>query len=63
MTMKDLNSETGELSDDELNAVTGGSVVDTVIDAAKTVWNIMTSPPKGVKGESIDKNHGSPFDF
>lgn len=46
-----------ELSEGELDAVTGGSVVDTVVDAAKTVWNILTSPPKGVKGEASEKNH------
>ena len=46
-----------ELSDCELDVVTGGSVVDTVVDAAKTVWNILTSPPSGVKGESKDHDH------
>jgi bacteriocin-like protein len=61
MTVKDVNSETGELSDDELNAVTGGSVVDTVIDAAKTVWNIMTSPPTG-GGAHVRKAGESPLE-
>ena len=57
MTMKDLNSETGELNDEELNAVTGGTVVDTVVATATKIWNIITSPPKGVKGEATDRNH------
>jgi hypothetical protein len=55
MTMKDLNSEKGELKDEELNAVTGGSVVDTVIEVAKNAWDLLTSPPSGVKGEAKDQ--------
>ena len=62
MAMKDVKSKSRELNEEELNVVTGGSIVDTVIDAARTVWNIMTSHPKGVKGESIEKDHRTPFD-
>jgi len=58
MTMKDLR-EKGELNDAELNAATGGSVVDTVVDVAKNVWNLLTSPPSGVKGEAKDQSHRS----
>jgi len=57
MTMKDLSSEKDELNDEALNAVTGGSAVDTLIGVAKNVWNILTSPTKGVKGEAMDEGH------
>ena len=58
MTMNDLNSEKGELNDAELNSVTGGSIVDTVVAVATKVWNIITSPaPGGVKGEATDDKH------
>ena len=47
-----------ELDDKELNAVAGGSPVDTVIGVAKNVWNnILTAPPSSIKGESIDARH------
>jgi hypothetical protein len=55
--MSDLDSEKGELSEAELNAVTGGSAVDTVVDVAKNVWNILTKPLPGVRGESMDSKH------
>ena len=57
MTMNDAKKETGELNDAQLNAVTGGTVVDTVVGVATTIWNILTSPPRGVKGESKDHKH------
>lgn len=57
--MSDLDSEKGELSEAELNAVTGGSAVDTVVDVAKNVWNILTKPLPGVRGESMDGRHPS----
>jgi len=40
--MGDTDSEKRELNEADLNAVTGGSAVDTVIDVAKNVWNILT---------------------
>jgi hypothetical protein len=47
-----------ELTDGELDAVTGGSVVDTVVGVATQIWKIITSPaPSGVKGEALDKGH------
>jgi hypothetical protein len=60
--MKDPTSETGELNDQDLNTVTGGSAVDTVIGVAKNVWNILTSPPPTVKGESMDSGHRGEID-
>jgi hypothetical protein len=57
MTMKDLSSETGEMNDEDLKTVTGGSVVDTVVGVARNVWNILTRPLPGVKGEAMDKGH------
>jgi hypothetical protein len=58
-----LDSEKGELNDAELNAVTGGSAVDTVVDVAKNVWNILTKPLSGVKGESMDQGHRGQIDL
>jgi len=49
-----------ELSDDELNGVTGGTIVDTVVTVAQNAWKILTTPPigiGGVKGESLDDKH------
>ena len=60
MTMNDLNSETRELNDEELNTVTGGSIVDNVVGVATQIWKIITSPaPTGVKGEAKDRDHQS----
>ena len=54
MTMNDMH----ELNDSELNAVIGGSIVDTVVGVATQIWNIITGPtPRGVKGESMDRDH------
>jgi len=60
--MGDTDSEKRELNEADLNAVTGGSAVDTVIDVAKNVWNILTKPSPGVKGESMDQGHRDAID-
>jgi hypothetical protein len=59
-TLDDPDSKKDQLNEADLNAVTGGSAVDTIIGAAKQVWNIITNPaPSGVKGEAKDKDHSS----
>jgi hypothetical protein len=53
--MSDSDSEKCELNEAELNGVTGGSPVDTVVNVARNVWNILTKPLPGVKGEAMDE--------
>jgi bacteriocin-like protein len=58
MIMNDSNDEARELNDEELNAVTGGGIVDSVVGVATQIWKIITSPsPGGVKGEAKDRDH------
>ena len=53
-----------ELSDGELDAVTGGSIVDTVVGAATKIWKIITTPDTGgVKGESLNRGHQDSIDI
>jgi bacteriocin-like protein len=53
-------NKSNELSDKELNGVSGGTIVDTVVSVAQNAWKVLTSSPVdmgGVKGESLDDKH------